>query len=208
MALVGQGYQVHWITSVDNMSVHTWETVWRLALAEDLPSTCRYLVPCQLYRVEGVSLLCVDSKMWQDTSLHTRLFSFLCLLQRELNWGVMHAWGSFVSVYVAVYTARFLQLPVVVSQPGAWLDRGHQQSFAWQWVNRHASAFIVSTEAERQSLLGAGDLTGHDICVINPDQVGAVAARAAVITNLLARSACRATLLPGADSTAGKAEYR
>ncbi len=41
MALVGQGYQVHWITSVDNMSAHTWETVWGLALVEDLPSTCR-----------------------------------------------------------------------------------------------------------------------------------------------------------------------
>ena len=81
VALVEQGHQVYWLASTEGTAdVTQWGP--RSSLATDiLPSTCQYVVPVQAYHYEGIRLVCVNQEFWQHPDLHTRLFTYLCLLQ-------------------------------------------------------------------------------------------------------------------------------
>ena len=84
VALVEQGHQVYWLASTEALrTLHNGAA--QLTVATDiLPSTCQYVVPVQAYHYEGIRLVCVNQEFWQHPDLHTRLFTYLCLLQRAL----------------------------------------------------------------------------------------------------------------------------
>jgi hypothetical protein len=69
-------------------------------------------------------------------------------------------------VYLTVYTARFLDVPAVVSAASG----AAEQPFLWDWVARQASAVIVPSGAERQRLLALGPLTSTQVHVLDPMQ--------------------------------------
>ena len=59
--------------------------------------------------------MCVNQEFWQHPDLHTRLFTYLCLLQRALPCAVFHTWGPWPIAYVTIYTSRFLAVLAVLS---------------------------------------------------------------------------------------------
>ena len=168
VALGQQGHQVYWLLSTDNLrALHNEAS--RLPVATDiLPSTCEYVVPVQAYHCEGIRLLCVNQEIWQHPDLHTRLFTFLCLLQRALPCAVFHAWGTLPIAYLAVYTARFLAMPAVVSYGSPIVSARPAQPFLWDWVARQVSAAVVPSTAEQERLLTLGPLTATQMHVIDP----------------------------------------
>lgn len=186
VGLARQGHQVHWITSTTAVKMDGDGITPVLWSESDIPTTCRYVVPCQPYRLDGVTLFGVDPHVWPKRSLHTRLFSFLCLLHQALNWDILHVWGPLDTVYLAVYTARFLEIPVVVSYGDAMFDHEHVSSFVWQWVNRQVSMVIVSCEANRQRLLNMDSPAPRAIRVINSESVQAGAVLSGVYASLVA----------------------
>src|SRR5262245_40129571 len=115
MALAQQGHQVYWLLSTESLQALQAEAALAPAAVETLPAICRHIVPVQPYQCAEVRLLCVHQEVWQHADQHTRLFTFLCLLQRALSYDVFHAWGALPVAYLAVYTARFLAVPAVVS---------------------------------------------------------------------------------------------
>ena len=164
------GYQVHWLSSTDTAAALAQDHRLVTADAQDVPATCRYVVPYQPYRFAGASLLCVDSACWQRPDLHTRLFTLLCLLQRERPYTVLHAWGTLGAIYMAVYTAGYLGVPAVVSYGPACWYAGARQPFLWQWVVQHTAAAVVATEADRESLVATTDLPPARVHVIDSTQ--------------------------------------
>lgn len=166
-SLVRQGVQVQWIASTDTAAALANHAHLVAAGDEALPATCRHVLPCQPYDFEGVQLLCLTPSLWQDPALHTRLFTFLCLLQRAQPCRIWHAWGSLAAAYMTVYTARFLGIPAVASDIVPALDADPQQVFIWQWVAQHASRAVVDRAAERQLWLSAGAVSAAQIEVIN-----------------------------------------
>ena len=162
------GYQVHWLSSTDTAAALAQDPRLITADEQDVPATCRYVVPYQPYRFAGVSLLCVDSTCWQRPDLHTRLFTLLCLLQRERPCTVLHAWGTLGAIYMAVYTAGYLSVPAVVSYGPACRHAGPQQPFLWQWVAQHAATAVVATAADQESLVATTDLPPARVHVIDP----------------------------------------
>src|SRR5262249_52685022 len=150
MALVQQGHQVYWLLSTASFQALQAEAALAPAAADILPPTCRHVVPVQPYQCTGVRLLCVNQEIWQHTDLHTRLFTFLCLLQRALSYNVFHAWGTLAVAYLTVYTARFLAVPAVVSY--AWQLRAAKppQPFLWDWVAQQVAAAVVPSMAEHE----------------------------------------------------------
>lgn len=169
-ALVQQGHQVCWVLSARHCRILDAEAVLAPAAPDTLPATCRYVVPVQPYRLGAIEVWCVDDQIWQHTELHTRLFTFLCLLQRALPCDVMHAWGTLAIAYLAVYTARLLTIPVAVSYDGQMRAAMAQQPFLWEWVARQVSAAVVPSRAERAQLLTCSSLTPAQIHVIAPAQ--------------------------------------
>lgn len=167
-ALVRQGVQVQWIASTDTAAALANEAHLAATGDEGLPATCRHVLPCQAYDFEGVQLLCLTPSLWQDPELHTRLFTFLCLSQQAQPCRLWHAWGSLAAAYVTVYTARFLDIPAVVSDVVSALDAGPQQAFVWQWVAQHASRVVVGSAAERQLWRSTGAVSAAQIEVIDP----------------------------------------
>jgi hypothetical protein len=167
-ALVRQGLQVDWLTSTDTVDALADHVHLRPAGDDALPPTCRYVLPCQPYDFKGVRLFCVDRTLWQERSLHTRLFTFLCLLQRELPYTALHTWGPISVAYLGVYTARFLGLPAVVSYGRQTLQDGPQETYLWQWVARHATRALVASCIDRERLLAHSDLTLVRVHVVNP----------------------------------------
>jgi hypothetical protein len=164
------GYPVNWLASTDTAAALAQDPRLVTAEAQDVPATCRYVVPYQAYRFAGVPLLCVDSICWQRSDRHTRLFTLLCLLQRERPCTVLHAWGPLDAIYMVVYTASYLGLPAVVSYGPACQQAGAQQPFLWQWVAQHTAAAVVATEADRESLVATTDLPSARVHVIGPTQ--------------------------------------
>lgn len=161
----GQGHQVTWITSTETIDTCAHDTAFIPTSQDDLPATCRYVLSCQPYRMAGATVFAIDREVWQDAALHTRLFSFLCLLQRELKWDVIHARGDLASVFTAVYTAQFLGVPAVVSYDDGLIAFAQQQPFVWRWINRHVAGARVCCEADRQRLIDVSELTAKDIRV-------------------------------------------
>lgn len=166
-SLVRQGVQVQWIASTDTAAALANQGHLAAAGDEGLPATCRHVLPCQPYDFEGVQLLCLTPTLWQDPALHTRLFTFLCLLQQARPCHIWHAWGSLAAAYMTVYTARFLGLPAVVSDIVPALDADPQQVFVWQWVAQHVSRAVVDSAAERQLWLSVDAVSAAQIEVID-----------------------------------------
>jgi len=169
-ALVQQGHQVYWLLSTASLPTLQAEAALVPAAADTLPPTCRYIVPVQPYQCAGVRLLCVHQEVWQHADLHTRLFTFVCLLQRALPCAVFHAWGALSVAYLAVYTARFLAVPVVVSYDWQLRSARPQQPFLWDWVARQVSAAVVPSRAEYEGLLTRSPLAPTQLHVLDPMQ--------------------------------------
>ena len=170
MALVQQGHQVYWLLSAESLQSFQAEPALASAAADVLPPTCRYIVPVQPYECAGVRLLCVDQQVWHHPDLHTRLFTFVCLLQRAISCAVFHAWGTLSVAYLTAYTARFLAVPAVVSYGWQLRSAQPQQPFLWDWVARHVSAAVVPSMAEYERLLTHSPLTPTQLHVIDPRQ--------------------------------------
>ena len=170
VALVEQGHQVYWLASTEALrTLHNGAA--QLTVATDiLPSTCQYVVPVQTYHYEGIRLVCVHQEFWQRPDLHTRLFTYLCLLQRALPCAVFHAWGPWPIAYLTIYTARFLAVPAVLSYSSRLVSAKLEQPFLWDWVARQVAAAIVSSPAEQERLLTLAPLTSRQMHVIDPTQ--------------------------------------
>ena len=170
MALVRQGHQVYWLLSTASFQALRAEAALAPAAADTLPPTCRYVVPVQPYQCAGVQLLCINQEIWQHTDLHTRLFTFIRLLQRALSYDVFHAWGTLSIAYLAVYTARLLAVPAVVSYDRQLRSDRPQQPFLWDWVARQVAVAVVPSMGEYARLLTLSPLTPAQIHVIDPGQ--------------------------------------
>ena len=170
MALVQEGHEVYWLLSTESLSALQAEAAVVPAAAETLPATCRYIVPVQPYQCAGVRLFCVHQEVWQHADRHTRLFTFLCLVQRALSCAVFHAWGTLAVAYLAVYTARFLAVPAVVSYDWPLWSGKPLQPFLWNWVARQVSAAVVPSRAEYEQLLTGSPLAPTRLHVIDPMQ--------------------------------------
>ena len=170
VALVKQGHQVYWLTSTEVLrTLHNGAV--QLTVATDiLPSTCQYVMPVQTYHYEGIRLMCVNQEFWQRPDLHTRLFTYLCLLQRALPCAVFHAWGPLPIAYLTVYTACFLAVPAVLSYSSKLVSTNPEQPFLWNWVARQVAAAIVASPAEQERLLTLAPLTARQMHVIDPTQ--------------------------------------
>src|SRR5262249_29467359 len=171
MALAQQGHQVYWLLSTESIQALQAEGALAPAPADTLPPTCRYIVPVQPYQYAGVRLLCVHQDVWQHADRHTRLFTFLCLLQRALSYDVFHACGALSVAYLAVYTARFLARPGVVSYGWQHRSAHPQRPFLWDWVARQVYAAVVPSRAEYERLLTCSPLAPTRLHVIDPMQV-------------------------------------
>jgi hypothetical protein len=176
MALAQQGHQVQWVSSPDTVDAYAADVRLVADQTDSLPATCRYVIPCQLYHLHEVRLYCIDWTVWQDRSLHTRLFTFLCLLQRELPCQVLHAWGAFPAAYLAVYTARLVGVPAVVSYDTQALHNGPQQAFEWQWVTQYVSKALVASGADGARLVATSDVAHPRLQMVPTEMPTAVAA--------------------------------
>ena len=166
IALVQHGHQVYWLLPPDALPTLRNGAAGLQVAPDILPATCRSVVPVQTYHCEGIRLVCVTQECWQRPDLHTRLFTCLCLLQRALPCAVFHTWGPLPIAYLTVYTARFLDVPAVVSSIAA----EPEQPFLWDWVARQASAIIVPSSVELERLLTLGSLTSAQVHVLDPMQ--------------------------------------
>jgi Glycosyltransferase Family 4 len=183
-ALVQQGHAVWWVSATDTADALARDASLEATGEAGLPATCRYVVPCQTYTLAGVRLFCADRTLWQEPALHTRLFTFLRLLQRELPCQVWHAWGSPPAPYLAVYTARFLHLPTVVSYGQAYLQEGPQQPFLWQWVAQHTTRAVVFSPADRTPLRATSGITLDRVQVVPPHLQSLLATMPALYSQL------------------------
>ena len=85
----------------------------------------------------------------------------------------MYTTGDLAVVFVSVYTARFLGLPVMVAYNDALLASRDRQPFVWRWINQHVTLASVSCEADRRHLLNVSDLTAKNIQVVEAGHLGA-----------------------------------
>jgi hypothetical protein len=170
VALVEQEHQVYWLASTEALRTLHNETAPLTVATDILPSTCQYVVPVQTYHYEGIRLMCVDQEFWQHLDLHTRLFTYLCLLQRALPCAVFHTWVPWPIAYLTIYTARFLAVPAVLSYSSQLVSAKLEQPFLWDWVARQVAAAIVSSPAEQKRLLTLAPLTARQVHVIDPTQ--------------------------------------
>ena len=170
VALVEHGHQVYWLTSPEALRTLHNEAAQLTVATDILPSTCQYVVPVQTYHYEGIRLLCVNQEFWQHPDLHTRLFTYLCLLQRALPCAVFHTWDPWPIAYLTIYTARFLAVPAVLSYSSRFVSAKLEQPFLWDWVAQQVAAAIVSNPAEQERLLTLAPLTSKQVHVIDPTQ--------------------------------------
>jgi hypothetical protein len=133
-------------------------------------------VPGQAYDLASLQLFCIESTVWQDPALHTRLFTFLHLLQRALPAALWHAWGRAPAPYLTVYTARFLGLPVIVSYSPAALREETPEPFLWQWVAQSTSLAWVFSQTDRERLLATSGTTPDKLQVVQPELPALLAA--------------------------------
>lgn len=153
-ALAQDGHEITWLTSSDILSMPI--PALHPEKIEGLPVTCRDVVPCQVYRLFGALVIGVEAQVWQRADLHTRLFTLLCLLHRELGWQVMHAWGELTALFLGVYTACFVGVPAVVSYGSRRRSGEEDGSWPWHWVQQHLSAALVRSVDEREALCRTG----------------------------------------------------
>jgi hypothetical protein len=170
VALVEQEHQVYWLASTEALRTLHHEIVQLTVATDILPSTCQHVVPVQTYHYEGIRLVCVNQECWQHPDLHTRLFTYLCLFQRELPCAVFHTWVPCPIAYLTIYTARFLAVPAVLSYSSQLVSAKLEQPFLWDWVARQVAAAIVSSPAEQERLLTLAPLPARQVHVIDPTQ--------------------------------------
>ena len=170
VALVEQEHQVYWLASTAALRTLHNETAQFPMATDILPSTCQYIVPVQTYHYEGIRLMCVNQEIWQHPDLHTRLFTYICLLQRALPCAVFHTWSPWPIAYLTIYTARFLAVPAVLSYSSRPVSAKLEQPFLWDWVARQVAAAIVSSPAEQERLLTLAPLSPKQVHVIDPTQ--------------------------------------
>ena len=167
-AFIKQGHHFSWITTQTAVDLTIKAGFpWRVHAAT-LPQTCSNVIPCQAYAAPGLSIYVVDQPIWQQAAFHTRLFTFLCLLQRASPWTLLHALGHFPAPYLAVYTARFLGLPVVVSYDEPALCPDPRYAFAWSWAARHATLALVRSPADRQRLITTAGIVATKVRCLAP----------------------------------------
>ena len=170
VALVQHGHQVYWLSSPEALRTLHNGAAWLQVATDILPTTCRFVVPVQTYHCEGIRLLCVNQEFWQHPDLHTRLFTYLCLLQRALPYAVFHTWGPWPIAYLTIYTARFPAVPAVLSYSSRFVSTKLEQPFLWDWIARQVSAAIVPSTVEQERLLTLGPLTPAQVHVLDPMQ--------------------------------------
>ena len=168
VALVAQGHQVYWLASTAALQTLHNDAVQLTVAPDILPATCQYVVPVQTYHYEGIRLVCVNQEFWQHPDLHTRLFTYVCLFQRALRCAVLHTWGPWRIAYLAIYTARFLAVPAVLSYSSQLVSAKLEHPFLWNWVVRQVAAVIVSSPAEQERLLALAPLALRQVHVIDP----------------------------------------
>ncbi len=168
--LVQNGMQVHWLADTDTISALAEDPDFRPAAASEMPVTCRHVIPYTLHGLHGIQLVGIESGMWHDTALHTRLFTFLCLLHRERPFSILQAWGGLPTAYLTVYTAAFLGLPGTVFYTPSCLQDGPQQAFLWQWVAQHVAMALTAHASDREQLLDTSSLQPHQVRVIESIQ--------------------------------------
>jgi hypothetical protein len=168
VALAKQGLPAFWLSSTTTAEALRDDPALVPEAVDSLPATCRYVVPCQPYHFAGVPLFCIDRTLWQQRSLHTRLYTFLCLLQRELPSAVWHVWGDVPVTFLTVYTACFLGVPIVASYHAACIDQGSRLSFEWQWIARHVSMAMVTNSADQARLVATGAYPATRVCLSDP----------------------------------------
>jgi hypothetical protein len=170
VALVEQGHHVYWLASTEVLRTLPKEAAQLTVATDILPSTCQYVMPVQTYHYEGIRLMCVNQEFWQRPDLQTRLFTYVCLLQRALPCAVLHAWGPLPIAYLTVYTARFLAVPAILSYSSQLVSAKLEQPFLWDWVARQVAAAIVASPAEQAHLQTLAPLAAGQVHVIDPTQ--------------------------------------
>jgi hypothetical protein len=167
---------VHWLLSTDTLATLAHDPELRPADAGDMPLTCRHVIPYTLYRLDAVRLIGLEPFFWYDTALHTRLFTFLCLLHRAQPFMALQAWGALPTMYLTVYTATYLHLPGTVFYTSSCLQDGPQQSFLWQWVAQHIAMAYTGHARDRERLIQTSALPPGQIQVLDPAQPDTIAA--------------------------------
>lgn len=175
MTLAQSGHTIYWLASLPGLPGADSPLAGLHSCADVLPPTCRYVLPCQGYRLAGLRVLDVAAALWQDTALHTRLFTFLRLLQHAVPCDVWHVWGPLPMVYLVVYTGRLLQVPVVVTYHAALLHDRASQPFLWEWVGQHMR-HIVATETAAPGLPSPAHMFPHTSLHTIPLDASALAA--------------------------------
>lgn len=163
-----QGFWIQWITANDTARALSHEADLTAVDAASMPPTCQYVLPYELYRFEGADLVCLPRSFWQDRALHTRLFTFIGLMQRERPCALWQTWATLATTYLTAYTAAFLDLPCAVYYTAACLSEAPQQGFLWQWVTEHARAGLVGVSSDRDHLLATAALAPESVQVIDP----------------------------------------
>jgi hypothetical protein len=184
LSLVEQGLQVLWLSSTATAEALRDDPTLEPDDMHSLPATCRYVIPCQPYRLAGTPFFCADNLLWQQRPFHTRLFTFLCLLQQALPSTVWHAWGDLAAAFLTVYTARFVGVPAVVSYNQTCLRTGLHYPFAWQWVARHVSMALVPSLTDRERLISTSECPPRQIQVCHPAGASATSAMVALYRQL------------------------
>ncbi len=170
------GFEVHWLLSTDTLAALANDPALRPANASDMPPTCRHVIPYTLYRLGAIRLIGLEPSFWHDTALHTRLFTFLCLLHREQPFTALQAWGALPTIYLTLYTATYLHLPGTVFYTPSCLQDGPQQSFLWQWVAQRTAMAFTGQATDRDRLLRTSSLQPEQIQVLDPAQPNTIAA--------------------------------
>jgi hypothetical protein len=168
LTLARQGGLNFWLCSPETLGALATQVSLIPAATTDVPATCRHVVPLRPYRLEGIRLFCIDRDLWRQRDRHTRLFTLLELLQRELPSTALHAWGTFPIAYVTVYTASFLGLPAVVTYGRLEGRDGAGAAFEWPWVARRVALALVHDQQDRRHLLTTSDLTPARVRIITP----------------------------------------
>lgn len=184
LSLVAHGLQVFWFSSTTTAEALQDDPALIPDDMHSLPATCRYVIPCQPYRFAGIPLLCTDNTLWEQRPFHTRLFTFLCLLQHALPSAVWHVWGDLAAAFLTVYTGRFAGVPTVVSyHPTCFQTRVHHP-FAWQWVARHVSMALVTSLIDQEQLISTGECPRSRIHMCHLAEASAPSAMVALYRNL------------------------
>jgi hypothetical protein len=163
-----QGFRVQWLTAIDTAQALAHDAGLAPVDAAAMPPTCQYVLPYELYHLDGAELVCLPRSYWQDRALHTRLFTFICLMQRERPCALWQTWGTLATTYLTAYTAAFLNLPCAVFYTSVCLCEAAQQDFIWQWVTHHTQAGLVGTASDRADLLAMADLAPEAVQVLDP----------------------------------------